>query len=176
MEAVDEKVIRRSRTCYAPIWPRVFWKACAPRCSLTSSSVDARRSNSKPLALDQQANLAKAIAMTGNVAVLVAELQTVEQHRHDLIAQRDALGEVAPQVDWRLMERRARKLLDDWRGLLACNTTDARPVLRQLLKGALIMTPILEEQRRGYEFEGHVEVGELLTGYVGRDNGVPGQN
>lgn len=128
--------------------------------------------------LDRQAaNVADAIALAcRNVAALVAKLQQIDERRAALLVGRDVLGDARPlpRVDWRLVERRARTLLTDWRGLLCRHTAQARPVLRQLLNGTLQITPILEENRRGFQFEGAVTAGELLAGYVGNELGVPG--
>ena len=55
-------------------------------------------------------------------------------------------------------------------------------MLRELLEAPIRFTPILEEHRRGYRFEGAVTVGEMLHGTVlfenlrGNTVGVPGQN
>ena len=74
-----------------------------------------------------------------------------------------------PRPDWRLVERQVRVKLDDWRGLLARNSTDARPVLQELLEAPLQITPIVEERQRGFRFEGAVKVGDLLAGTVSLD-------
>jgi hypothetical protein len=64
--------------------------------------------------------------------------------------------------------RKARRLLGDWRGLLARNTADARPVLKELLDGEPIaFTPVNEPTMRGFEFKGSVKIGGLLAGLVG---------
>lgn len=66
--------------------------------------------------------------------------------------------------------------------LVTRHPSDARPVLRELLEAPIRFTPILEEHRRGYRFEGAVTVGEMLHGTVlfenlrGNTVGVPGQN
>lgn len=74
------------------------------------------------------------------------------------------------------MERQARQLLTDWRGLLSRNTQDARPVLRELLHGPIRFTPIVEDDRRGFHFNGAVKTGGFLLGIVaGNELGVPGR-
>jgi hypothetical protein len=37
-------------------------------------------------------------------------------------------------------------------------------VLRELLEGPIKFTPILEEDRRGYRFEGAITIGQILAG------------
>lgn len=108
----------------------------------------------------QAANLAEAIALGGDVPALVARLQTADQTRQALAQQLRALGDgpIVPRVDWRLVDRQARRLLADWRGLLTRHPSEARPVLRELLEAPLRFTPILEEHRRGYRFEGAVSI------------------
>jgi hypothetical protein len=52
------------------------------------------------------------------------------------------------------LEQRLRAKLADWRGLLTRKVSEGRAVLRTLLVGPLRFTPIEEERRRGYAFEG----------------------
>ena len=116
-------------------------------------------------AVDRQAaNLADAIAIGGDVPALVARLQKVEQRRVELLRKRSVRGraEEILQIDWRAAERQARRLLAEWRGLLGRHTVEARQVLRELLDGPLRFTPILEETRRGYQFEGAVRIEGLM--------------
>ncbi|MEO7135448.1 MAG: hypothetical protein ABI024_14650 [Vicinamibacterales bacterium] len=56
--------------------------------------------------------------------------------------------------------------LNDWRGLLRLNVAEGRAVLRALLVGPLRFTPIVEERRRGYAFEGTIALDQLLAGVV----------
>ena len=120
-------------------------------------------------ATDQQAaNLANAIAMGGDVPALASRLKIVEERRQELVRQRETLveGPMAPRVDWRVLERRASRLLADWRALLGRHTEEARTVLRELLDGPIRFTPIIEDGRRGYRFEGAIAVGQILAGSV----------
>jgi hypothetical protein len=135
-------------------------------------------------ALDRQAaNLADAIAMGGNVPALVARLTTAHQRRQALEQQRDAHNgdSPAPRVNWRHVERQARQLLADWRGLLvrdveANHVEDVRLLLRELLETPIRFTPIIESDRRGFRFDGALKTGGLLAGIsCGNERGVPGQ-
>ena len=62
------------------------------------------------------------------------------------------------------MERQAQRLLGQWRELLLDDVGDARRVLRELLEGPIQFTPVLDEARRGYRFEGALTVGGMLAG------------
>jgi site-specific DNA recombinase len=135
-------------------------------------------------AVDRQAeNLADAIAIGGDVPALVKRLSAGHQRRQELVAQREASERCSPvrRVNWGLVERQARALLADWRGLLSKpeHVQDARPVLRELLDGAIRFTPIIEEQRRGYRFDGGLKTGAFLAGIIEVTNpvlsGVPGR-
>ena len=50
----------------------------------------------------------------------------------------------------------------------------ARQLLRKLLTGPLVFTPIVEGQRHGYRFQGEASIGKLLSGSVDTTlSGVP---
>jgi hypothetical protein len=59
-----------------------------------------------------------------------------------------------------------RAKLADWRNLLRRNVEEGRAVLRALLTEPLRFTPIVEERRRGYLFEGRIALDRLLAGVV----------
>jgi hypothetical protein len=114
----------------------------------------------------QLANLVEAVAIGGDVPALVARLNALDLRRQELVRQRDALGEgpLAHRLDLRSIEREARRMMADWRGLLDRNVPEGRTVLRQLLEGPIRFAPILEDDRRGVTFEGSLAIGELLAG------------
>lgn len=151
------------------------------RAALDPRNQQARRDDVEQqiAAFDQQAaNLADAIAMGGDVPALVERLQKAHQQRQALIAATEAAETTspAPRVNWRHVERQARQLLDDWRGLLGQDPQHARPVLRELLEGPIRFTPIVDGERRGFQFTGAVKTGGLLLGIVaGNEGGVPGR-
>jgi site-specific DNA recombinase len=120
-------------------------------------------------AVDQQAgHLVDAIAEGGEIPPLVTRLKRVQQQRQELLRALAEYGEAhaLPQIDWRSIERQARRVMADWRELLGRHTLEARQLLRELLEGPLRFTPILEGTRRGYRFEGAIKIGELLSGNV----------
>jgi hypothetical protein len=129
--------------------------------------------------IDQQIeNLADAIAIGGDVPALVKRLTAAHQRRQELVSAMDASDVHSPaaRVNWRLVERRARQIVTEWRALLARHAHDARPVLRELLDGPLKFTPIIEPTRRGYQVAGAIDTREFFLGICeGNESGVPGE-
>lgn len=56
--------------------------------------------------------------------------------------------------------------LADWRGLLTRNVATGNAMLRTLLAEPIRFTPVLEDRRRGYRFEGRIALDRMLTGLV----------
>ena len=110
--------------------------------------------------------LADAIARGGPLDVLVERLQERQARRvvieGELAAERSMASHTSPAA----LEQRLRAKLADWRGLLTRNVSEGRAVLRTLLVGPLRFTPIDEERRRGYAFEGMIALDRLLSGVV----------
>jgi site-specific DNA recombinase len=111
--------------------------------------------------------LAIAIEQGGALGVLLERLQ-VAQGRLDAIEGelRATEAKRAPSVDLASLRGRLREKLDDWRGLLRRNVGEARGVLRALLIGPLRFTPVTEERRRGYAFDGRIALDRLLSGVI----------
>ena len=107
-----------------------------------------------------------AIAMGGDIPVLVTQLQKAEQTHQELLTALRALDDKPKvvRIDWRPTERRARRLMADWRGLLGRHVPEARQALGSLLERLLMFTPIIEGPRRGYQFEGAIATGAFLGG------------
>lgn len=179
MEIVDTEVLTSIRNILRPeLVERVVAGVRAHFDPRTGATRRDRLTAQLAEAARQVANLTEAIALGGNIATLVARLQQAEQVRQALVQQLESLDEeVAPVIDWRLLERQTRGLLADWRNLLAQHPADARPLLRELLPRPLQVTPILEPTRRGVHIDGAIAVGEILFGNTcGNAVGVPGQN
>ena len=108
--------------------------------------------------------LADAIARGGPLDVLLERLQARQARRlvleGELAAERSLAAHTSPAA----LEQRLRAKLAGWRGLLTRNVSDGRAVLRTLLVGPLRFTPIDEERRRGYAFEGMIALDRLLSG------------
>ena len=109
--------------------------------------------------------LAEAIGRGGPLDALLQRLADRHGRRQVLEGKLAATVE-APRVNLRVVESAMRAKLDDWRGLLRRNVTEARAVLRALLVGPLRFTPIVEERRRGYAFSGTIALDRLLSGVV----------
>src|SRR5262249_5194576 len=109
-------------------------------------------------------NLGRAIATTGALPSLVAQVQAREQQRerlrHDL-AGLDQMAQVA-SLDLARLEREVRAVLDDWRALLLGHVAQARQILRKLVDGRLRFRP----EGRGFTFEGTGRVEPILSGTV----------
>jgi hypothetical protein len=64
------------------------------------------------------------------------------------------------------LEQRLRIKLDDWRGLLTRNITTGNAMLRLLLAEPIRFTPLVEERRRAYRFEGRLALDRMIAGLV----------
>jgi hypothetical protein len=88
-----------------------------------------------------------AIATGASLPSLLEALQARERQRADLTAQLEHV--------------------EAWGALLRGNPVEARPILRQLLAGRLVLTPRALPAGRFYEFSGTATYGGLLSGVVG---------
>ncbi len=71
------------------------------------------------------------------------------------------------QLDHRWLEKVLRARLADWQGLLWRHVPQARQMLKKLLVGRLVCTPMSDGARRFYEFKGESPIGRILAGLVG---------
>jgi site-specific DNA recombinase len=110
--------------------------------------------------------LADAIARGGPIDVLLERLQARQARRVEPEGHLAAERGFAPFVSPHALEQRLRAKLADWRGLLMRNVREGRAVLRTLLMGPIRFTPIVEERRRGYAFEGVIALDRLLAGVL----------
>lgn len=99
----------------------------------------------------QVINLTDAVAMGGNLPMLVSRLQQLEEARQRLTRQREELPATSPliRVDWRAVERQAREKLASWRALATRHVTEGRKLLGTLLEGPIVVTPFEESGSRG---------------------------
>jgi site-specific DNA recombinase len=124
-------------------------------------------------AREESARLAEAIGKGGPLDALVARLAAVEARRRDLEeALRASAAGSSPVLPRAGLERRLRTMLGDWKALLLGELPQARDVLRTLLVGPLRFTPVVDERRRGYRFEGAVALDRLVAGVVELPTGV----
>jgi site-specific DNA recombinase len=171
MEMTDEKVIRAIGNILRPELLEIVILGVKADVEQTATSDPRAPILTAIEAIDGQiANVTDAIAMGGTLGALVARLQTLEERRLRLLSELEAVPAPPPlpRIDWAATERRARRLLGDWRGLLAKNAEDARPVLKDLLDGEPIsFTPVDDATLRGFRFKGAATIGGLLEGIVG---------
>jgi hypothetical protein len=73
---------------------------------------------------------------------------------------------MSPTFDRGTLERRLHVKLADWRGLLTRNVATGNAMLRTLLAEPIRFTPVLEDRRRWYRFEGRIALDRMLTGLV----------
>jgi site-specific DNA recombinase len=111
-------------------------------------------------------HLTEAIAMGGAMPTLVQRLHGLDERRQTLAETLDTMPGPAPhpRVEWPVLAREARQMLQQWRDLLHDDVGDTRRVLRELLDGPLRFTPMVEGARRGYRFEGALTIGGILAG------------
>jgi hypothetical protein len=129
----------------------------------TRSKLEAERDKAR----QECFRLADAIAHGGALAALVERLQSAQERLEATEAQlRVLMAHRRPDVDLRTLEHRLRAKLANWRALLRRNVAEGRTVLRTLLTGPLRFTPVVEERRRGYAFEGTIALDRLLSGVV----------
>jgi hypothetical protein len=110
--------------------------------------------------------LADAIARGGALDVLLERLQARQARRMALEAELAVARAHVPTGSADGLERRLRAKLADWRALLTRNVSEGRAVLRTLLVGPLRFTPVEDERRRGYRFEGLIALDRLLAGAI----------
>jgi len=115
----------------------------------------------------ESARLAEAIAQGGELETLVRRLRDREDRLRALKSARDAA--VAPTVapiDRATLRAGLRRLLGEWRRLLMLDVANARTVLRALLEGPIRFTPLVDDGRRRYAFEGAIALDRLVEGVV----------
>jgi hypothetical protein len=72
----------------------------------------------------------------------------------------------APEFDRVALEQRLQTKLEDWRGLLTRSVSSGNAMLRTLLAEPIRFTPISDERRRAYRFEGRIALDRLIAGLV----------
>ena len=111
--------------------------------------------------------MADAIAQGGEFDVLVRRLQDRQNRLRGLRGARDAAAArtVAP-VDRATLRAGLRGLLRDWRQLLMLDVANGRAVLRALLEGPIRFTPLVDDGRKRYAFEGAIALDRMVEGVV----------
>ena len=117
------------------------------------------------------ARLTEAIAAGGGVS-LVGAVNAREAQLETLRGELRALNQLTQvgRLDRIQLERTARECLTDWQGLLAGQPVQARQMLRKLLEGRLVFTPMADGT--AVEFRGTGVLDPVLRGIVDGD-GLP---
>jgi site-specific DNA recombinase len=123
--------------------------------------------------VDEQANLASAIAVTGKVEALAEALQDRERQRARLRGELDTLERVErlATVNSSEMEVRIQKRLADWREFLHRQVPLARQAVLELLDGRIDCTPLAGE--RQYSLRGRVKFDGIFDTAVLAEGVVP---
>ncbi len=111
----------------------------------------------------------EAIAAGEALPTLVEALRVRERHRADLKARLehvDGLERAGRPTLTTALRDQMRTRLESWGALLGRNPAEARPILRLLLTGRLVVTPRQLPDGRFYEFTGTATYGPLLSGVV----------
>jgi site-specific DNA recombinase len=117
------------------------------------------------------ARLTEAIAAGGGVT-LVGAVKAREAQLETLRGELTALDQLTQvgRLDRIQLEQTARECLTDWQGLLAGQPVQARQMLRKLLEGRLVFTPMADGT--AVEFRGTGMLDPVLSGIVDGE-GIP---
>jgi len=115
---------------------------------------------------DECGRLAEAIGRGGRLTALLDRLTRLDARAGALRAELTACPAAAPTFDRKALEQRLHVKLTDWRGLLTRNVATGNAMLRTLLAEPIRFTPVVEERRRGYRFEGRIALDRMITGLV----------
>ena len=99
-------------------------------------------------------------------------MRSRERRRQEVSAQLGSLAKPIVKMPDADVYRELSRRLTDWQGLLERHPAEARGVLRDLLHGRLIVTPMLIKGVRWFEFKGEATYGALLRGLVGGVNAL----
>ena len=98
----------------------------------------------------------------------MAALASREARRDELmhaITGTETLRRVA-SVDRGVLAASVRERLSDWCGLASRSVEQSRQILRKLLVGPLVCTPIQREGETRLQFEGDLSLGRLIGGVI----------
>ena len=116
--------------------------------------------------LDREvSNLTDGLARLGSSPAIVAKIGEREEKISRLRARLDVLS-VAPDtldMEARRIEVAARKRVEELRRSLSRNPEEAQRAMEALLDGPVTFRPVRDEDGTGFEVEGTIATGELLT-------------
>jgi hypothetical protein len=119
--------------------------------------------------------LSDAIASGGMLSGLLDALQSRERRKVELTAalvSARAIQQRVCLVKPGAIQRRAEAALRDWKGLLGRHVSKGRNILRTLLDGPIVCTPIQKNHAkpgqpcRGFAFRAQVNLGPIVAGIL----------
>ena len=126
---------------------------------------------------NQLGRLTEAIVLGGDsLPRLVEEMRRQEARRAVLEAEIEAVSRLSDHADAltpAALTELVEETLADYRGLLERQTTEARGILRELITGRVVYTPVSRPTGRWCEFEAECSVGGILRGAVDPNGGGP---
>ena len=108
--------------------------------------------------------LADAVANGGATQPLMAAIR--EQEREALQAELGAAAKPTPKVDVEALRATLEEKLSDWRGLLRRRVEQGQQILRKLIDGRLVLTPVKTVRGTRYEFCGTANLLRILGSFV----------
>ncbi|HWT79989.1 MAG TPA: hypothetical protein VN648_14480, partial [Candidatus Methylomirabilis sp.] len=120
-------------------------------------------------------NLVAAVSRGEAMEPLLAALKAEEERKKVLVQELAGLDDMTKvaSLDAARLQRQLATHAADVRGLLYKHVPQARQMLRKVLVGRLDLTPIEQDGRKGYRFEGNCSYGKLLAGEVGASSEAP---
>ena len=113
------------------------------------------------------ARYVEAIGQGGDVPELLAALKTRRARRTDLVGKIATLERLGSQVVDGHLHDEIRRRVENWRELMTRHTTQARQLLRKMLRTKpIVFEATIENGKVGYRFKGEASVSELLAGLV----------
>ena len=120
-------------------------------------------------ALDAEiARYVAAIGVGGEMSELVTAIQVRRTRRTELVKVMARLARQGEQqANLGSLEQEIRGRVEQWRALMSRHASQARQLLRKMLKGRpILFEPTEENGVRGYRFRGQASVSDLLAGLV----------
>jgi hypothetical protein len=107
--------------------------------------------------------LTRAIELGDELAPLVTTLQTRQQELAQIEIERQQIATVlrAKPQEFRKVSRELRRRAEDWRTAAGRNVSQARQILRKLVRGRLVLTPLDDGT---CELSGQADYGKLFSG------------
>jgi len=124
----------------------------------------------------KERNLVAAVSRGDAVEPLLAALKAEGERKATLVRELTGLQEMekVAAIDSARLQRELKAQAENVRGLLSKHVPQARQMLRKLINGRLVVTPIERNGRKGFQFEGQGTYGKLLAGDAGMETAQEG--